>query len=51
MGNNAYTADYNGSFLKTPERDVTKNENVSENKWNNPLHLLQNTWKLQAVKR
>ncbi len=51
MGNNAYTADYSGSFLKTPEKVVAKNENVSENKWNNPLHLLQYKWDMQSVQR
>ena len=46
VGNNAYTADYNGSLLKITDQAVITAENQLENQQNsNPLNLLQKNWK------
>jgi hypothetical protein len=46
IGNNDYTADYNGSFLKVADQATITAENNFENEQNsNPLNLLQKDWK------
>ena len=45
-GNNAYTANYNGSLLKITDQAIITAENELGNQQNsNPLNLLQKNWK------